>query len=192
MVRKSYGQMSRFLDFLLDILWNRAYSRTMSNISRRTQAITTTFAAFFTASQYALLFTTNGVKLAALGGYAASLYSTYGILITQPGMSPISGYTGPAFPVFPDVAPNDEILTDAIEAAALTIGQLNTLVQSLTLAEAQAAANARLLRNSYPGAVNQATGFLYADAATALQQLQASTEAQLSSINAALAESNDE
>jgi hypothetical protein len=40
--------------------------------------------------------------------------------------------------------------------------------------------------------VNQATGFLYADAATALQQLQASTEAQLSSINAALAESNDE
>lgn len=148
----------------------------MISFSHRTQAATTTFAAYFTAQQ-AMLFTTDGVTLGLFQQYQGQLFSAYQILITQPAATP-------GIPPFPLVSNDFTVLDAAISTASATIADLNTTVQTLTVAEAQAAASARAFRNALPGGLAQAAGFLEPDSAYALAQLKQRTANLFASINA--------
>ena len=121
--------------------------------SKRTTVAVTIFACLF-AAQNAQLLTTNAAQINALYHEYATLFSLYRRVIHQ------------------DVPNQERVLDRIVAAARKAICQLNSTVQSITLAEAQAAAIARAVRNSYPGAVNQNTGFQYADAAVALNNAQ--------------------
>ena len=157
--------------------------------SRRTIAQTTAFAAYY-AAQAAQHYTLVPATLAVLYQQAGQIFAAYEILITQPAET-INGT-----PVFPLVSPNDATLNAAITSAATAIAALNTAVQAITVAQAQAAAAALATTNQNLAEVFGlgafVIGFRVADAATALATLQTHVEALLTEINAALAAPNDE
>ena len=141
--------------------------------SVRTAAIVAVFGAYF-LSQQANQYTRVSTTLTALYTQTGQLWREYEMLITQPASVPVevmgaSSPTGPTTPNFPLNSPNSPILVATIFASLVTIENLNTTIDTITVDDAIAAAEYRQTANQTFGSALASgahlSGFVPADAA---------------------------